>query len=94
MTTNLESVRQDKSTPSSRSRHDFKGLTKAQLVRRLEYAEFMMIHMRDAYLEYLEKPEPFTFAHDHERGFANAMNMALSFITEDPDRPKISEKVA
>ncbi len=83
MNTNLQFVR-----------HDFKGLTKAQLVRRLEFAEFMMSRMRDLYQKDLAKPEPFHFAHAHERGFASAMNMALGFIVEDPDRPKVTEEVA
>ena len=75
-------------------RQDFKHLSKAQLVRRLEFAEYMMIYMRDAYLAQSLKPEPYPFARDRDRGFANAMEMALKYIITDPDERRATDTTA
>ncbi len=75
-------------------RQDFRRLTRAQLLRRLEYAEYMMIHMRDAYLAQSLKPEPYLFARDRDRGFANAMEMALQYIITDPDEQRATDTTA
>ena len=85
MTTDSQGVRQDSSAPTSSSQTDFAKLTKSELVERLKYAEYMMIHMRDWYKAVSLKSEPYPLARDYERGFAAAMDAALRYLTQSPD---------
>lgn len=81
-------------SPRTESQTDYSRFTKAQLIRRLRYAEFMMFHMRDSYREYAAKPEVFPFSHDRERGYASAMEDALGFIKEGPSWPDDLDEIA
>ncbi len=85
MTTNSQGVRQASSTPAFTSQTDFAKLTKAELVERLKFSEYLMIHMYDWYKRDSLKPASHPFFRDYERGFAAAMETALKYLRQSPD---------